>query len=193
MVQSNQDEAIKKLQSFGRLLLRYRAKLDEYLEDGDGDDSESASELRAMTPKVAKATGGVRPIVESIIGTRYIPGWGASNPWLEVLRYDYDQPTLKLSLDVLVNNVNETIGRLESKDLIDAITKPVQAQSIQRPKVFIAHDGESELRNTLEVECWRMMLEPVVAEEQVSRNESVGTNRVLKKGSTARNRPNCRI
>ena len=36
-----------------------------------------------------------------------------------------------------------------------------------------AHDGESDQRATLELECWRMMLEPIVVEEQVSLDESV--------------------
>ena len=40
-------------------------------------------------------------------------------------------------------------------------------------RVTMLHDGASALRSRLELECWRMMLEPIVAEVQTSLDESV--------------------
>ena len=62
----------------------------------------------------------------------------------------------------LVKTMIEHIGEFE----------PVTRTDV-RSKIFIAHDGESEIRTKLEVACWRMGLEPAIVEEMGSRNESV--------------------
>lgn len=61
------------------------------------------------------------------------------------------------------------------------VSKEPHNLKVDRAKIFIAHDGPSELRDKLELECWRMSLEPIVVEEQTSLQESIDdkVNRLL--------------
>ena len=136
--------------------------------DYPSDDEERMSLVRRA--------GGLRPIVESLLGERFLVRFGQRyNPWLEAFNKDDRNPRVVSSLNALLQFTNEAIGKLESAELISFFTQSFQPRSIQRPKVLIAHDGGRELRNRVETECWRMMLEPIVVEEQTSLNESVDT------------------
>jgi len=138
----------------------------------------SVSQLREAVTKLAIESAAVKPIVETTVGRRSLSeGRFNWDPWVGAFIRDYSDGTsmrrIRGSLDAVLQSVEETIGYLESKDFIESITRPIAPKSIQRPKVFIAHDGPSDLRSRLELECWRMMLEPIVAEKQTSLDESV--------------------
>ncbi len=176
MSQGNTTGIMRELTAFASRLTPYRRQVERYLRASPDFRRTIEVGLRVETQSMARQAGGVRPIVESVIGLRaLILDNRTYDPWLEAFTSTYERAMLLPSLDSVTTAVENTIGFLQSKHLIDAITKPVQPQSIQRPKVFIAHDGQSELRDRLEIECWRNLLEPVVAEEQVSLNESVDT------------------
>lgn len=67
------------------------------------------------------------------------------------------------------STLERTIGALDAGFRSPESSTPIPA----RTKVFIAHDGPSELRDKLEMECWRSGLEPLIVEEALSLDESV--------------------
>ena len=169
MTQTEVEAIIGRLTDFVQKLTRYEEKLKLV-----GAGRLSLSQLRKLTDELSREAGGIRPIVEGLIGKRSVTQWGQHwYPWLEAFGRDYGNPRLSGAISVVIGAVNEAIGYLESKELIASVIGSIDPKSIQRPKILISHDGESEQRIKVEMECWRMMLEPIIVEEQASLDESV--------------------
>ena len=120
----------------------------------------------------------MKPVVEQLVGTPIISLWGNSwDPWPQAFDRQWRHPRVLDSLDAVIQNVGEAIGRLNNKDWLNEALDYTQAKNpanVTRAKVFVAHDGPSDLKDKLEVECWRNGLEPLIVEEAVSLDESVG-------------------
>ena len=172
MTSADRDMIIKRLRDFHDHLWSYTEKCRSLLRVPPPPTSELRNAVTALVIEAAS----VKPIVTATFGREWLNEPGARwDPWLMAFGRSYQDnlPRILASLDSVLQSVEETIGYFESKDFIDSIFRPVEPKSIHRPKVFIAHDGASDLRNRLQLECVGMMLEPIVAEEQPSLDESV--------------------
>ena len=173
MVVSNLDDLVRTLEQFNGKLKKYILNLRRYFNKSSNAPSEY--QLTQQTEQLTREAVGLKPIVQAIVGERYLTQLGQQwNPWIEAFTTIYGNSTIVTgSLNAVIQQVNEAIGYLQSKDLVNSVNSLLPTKHILRPKVFIAHDGDSDLRASLELECWRTMLEPIVVEEQVSHNESV--------------------
>ncbi len=148
---------IARLENFYEQLRQYRICLFE------DRDLEEAEEVRQ---EVVREAGALRPIVETLVGHRTIAQFGQQiGIWEEGLRrYQRDSPYARTCLDALIDMVNEAIGRLQSDFSTEIVKLHKLAHS--RPKVFIAHGGETTTRKALELFLWKKAdCEPVVVED----------------------------
>ena len=130
--------------------------------------------LELATDSLAIEFGKFKPVVIAIVGSRTATQQGVErDPWFDALSTEYLGPTVLPALAYVVQFVSEAIGYLEGSDLRAAIPSLVQGEGRPRRTVLISHDGESPMRTALEMECWRIGLNPVVVEARPSRNESV--------------------
>ena len=174
MVQVDRETIIQKLKNFHFHMENYVEEVRQFRIN----TGQSTSILREMVTIINIEAASLIPIVEATVGKHEMSDNRATwDPWLVAFTRNYERgislTRIRGSLDAVQQSVESTIGYYESKDFIDSIPRPFEPRSIQRPKIFIAHDGPSDLRARLELECWRMMLEPIVAEEQPSLDESV--------------------
>ena len=125
--------------------------------------------------EMATEFGKFKPLVTALTGNRLVTQFGQTyDPWLEALTVEVvHSPNVVTSLRAVTQAVNEAIGHIKGDRLRQAIPDLVSKSTPPRPTVFISHDGESSMRDRLEMECWRTGLNPVVVEARTSHNESV--------------------
>lgn len=159
------EQFVEGLKEYERVLQRYEASQ---------RDPSQKEELSHLNEHLARESGRLKPVVSATTGLVYVTQFGRhSDPWTEAFSNEYNSPFLHTSIDVVIQNTNAAIGAIQGAGLKQALSEFVSPQNIKRPRIFIAHDGESLLRTRLEMECWRLGLDPIVVEEEVSGNESI--------------------
>ena len=159
------DEVIERLEEFLRELHSYS----DLLGAGGRDPN-----LQITREEVRQEAAAVQPVVQMTVGLTYLVSgyWGRRQPWLDA--FSSGSEGRFSALDAVIQNVNAAIGHLRAREFVRSASGLIAAgRPHEKPKVLIAHDGDSELRDRLEMECWRLGLEPVVVEEQPSLDESI--------------------
>lgn len=169
MTDVNRDSAIADLEAFVRDLQEYQELLRKV-----ASEHVVTRDLWELGEKLTRESGRLRPLVEAVIGEIRLVTFGQPyNPWYEAFDRELDNPRIASSVNALIQSANHVIGNLSGADLQQLIPDLVRPRGQSRPKVCILHDGESDVRTRLEMECWRLGLDPVVVEEETSQDESV--------------------
>ena len=164
----NSSDVVEELGRFAADLNQYRDEVNRITVRGDAP----GKSLIANNQKLTIQAGRLRPVVNAILGERRLTtGSQQINYWLEAFDRAFTNPRKIPSIDAVTGDVLETIGYIEGQAIRDAV--PDLTPPKARPMVFISHDGDSQLRTAVEMECWRAGLNPTVVEAQPSRNESV--------------------
>ena len=172
MNQTNLDTVLVDLEKFVEGLKEYRRLLGRY-KAGQIDPSQK-EKLNRQNEYLVREAGRLKPVVSATSGSYKVTRFGmVSDPWADAFSTEYNNPFLEGYIDVVIQNTNAAIGTIQGAGLKQALSEFVSPRNIERPKVLIAHDGESQLRTRLEMECWRLGLDPVVVEEEPSGDESV--------------------
>ena len=160
------------LESFRSHLTGYLERLRSFV-NGPGL-LEDREKLLPMTDRLTAEAGGMRPIVEPITGPATMTLFRVTvSPWSAAFTRAYGNPAAIPSLEALIQLTLTALGYLRQEGLRDSVTRVMTEHRSGRPKICIFHDGESSLREILELECWRIGVEPIVVDAAASLNESV--------------------
>lgn len=186
---TDRDAIVDMLQAYLEALKSHRWSVERWYKETDLGLTPHNSEntLRNESETLLIESGKLKSLVHTIVGRYNLVLYGASfDPWREAFAQLGGPRTLS-SLTAVVNDVQEAIGYLQGQEVRAAALSIIGSSAPPRRKVFISHDGESQYRTRLEIECWRMGAEPVTAEEQTSPNESVDArvDRLLEDSSFA--------
>ena len=148
---------VQSLSEFAISLARYSMKVKDE-EEGVGNFSRSTTDILARNAALAKEA------VEAVWGPRILTNEEniRFDPWERAFTRELYPGKIE-SIDYLIEWINFTIGRLERDEDIRAIRVLFQPSVDQKQKVFIAHDGDSDLRNQLELAIWNLSLASIIS------------------------------
>ncbi len=147
--------------------------------------------LEKIRENLVRKSGGLTKSISDIMGKEiYIEKFGRTyNIWRTGLAANPSAPINFDCLNACIDVVNEVIGKLEAeheaekeKQMLELFEEPKistekpSKEIKELPKAFIAHGGQSEALEKLKEFLIALGVEPLVVEEQASKNRSIGTN-----------------
>jgi predicted nucleotide-binding protein len=137
-------------------ILRARKKL----------NTKQSGEFWNLRTELQRSYGGLRRVIEEYAGRAFLRianrDYNVFDPALDYLKFDMH--TIE-ALEAAIGTVNRAIGALQSTTLPEGLTK---GTTLETPKAFIAHGGQSARLRKLCDFLEALGVEPVVAEWSAS-------------------------
>ena len=175
MASNNKRELlIQELKEFHTQLREFRRAV-EKLHKTRGDSGSAERQRERIREELVRNSGKLKPIVVRLTGQQYGQQLNESfDVWTEALGAGSSAPLQRWSLGVLIDSVNEAIGRLEAEPELEKLSK--MTPPLESPKAFIAHGGETTARDKLEDFLTALGVTPIIVEKQPSEGRSKDRN-----------------
>ncbi|MFC1957659.1 hypothetical protein ACFLX0_02465, partial [Chloroflexota bacterium] len=161
----------KELKSYGRLL------------DPDRLLTEAQKRYRdSLREKLQRKIGKLKDIITQLTGKQYYTQFGTtSEVWADGLRTSGYLSSIRFALSICIDVANEAIGKLESdielgvRDEQGNIVKTEQVilSSVEPPKAFIAHEGETRSLTMIKEFLEALGIQYFIAESKASNGRSI--------------------
>ncbi len=180
MDNTEKQKPISELKDFLKELKSYKRLLDSEKELTKSQERYKES----LRERLLRKSSALKETIKNLTGKQYVKTpYKSFDMWSEALLQSRSRES-RDALAFCIDATNEAIGKLgndilkgmrdEQGNLIEKENK--SSTSIETPKAFIAHGGETPALTKLKNYLAALGIEPLIVEEQPSRGRSIGEN-----------------